>query len=121
MTGSSTFIPLLLISLLAERLVEMAKSFLKPLLKNWSAEGRSALWKGCGLLAGLILAFGTQVNFLNIIGLSGAPWLGKLLAGILAGAGTQWVHEILSNLPYDTVRHYRSRTGYLEWKKENKQ
>jgi hypothetical protein len=33
------------------------------------------------------------------------------VAGILAGAGTQWMHEILSNLLYDTVRHYRSQNG----------
>ncbi len=120
MAVSGSIVPLLMISLLAERLVEILKPIFKPFVKNWSPEKISALWKVCGLLAGLILAFGTQVNFFSIIGLPGNPWLGKFVAGILAGAGTQWVHEILSNLPYDTVRHYRSLKGASGQKKDRK-
>ncbi|MDN5375271.1 MAG: hypothetical protein PWQ39_311 [Thermacetogenium sp.] len=113
MAVSGSIVPLLMISLLAERLVEILKPILKTYVKNWSPEKFSALWEVCGLLAGLILAFGTQVNFFSIVGLAGNPWLGKFLAGILAGAGAQWMHEILSSLPYDTVRHYRSQNGRM--------
>ncbi|AFV13029.1 hypothetical protein Tph_c28640 [Thermacetogenium phaeum DSM 12270] len=71
MAASGSIVPLLMISLLAERLEEILKPIFKPFVKNRGPEKISALWKVCGSLAGLILAFGTQVNFFSIIGLPG--------------------------------------------------
>jgi hypothetical protein len=99
---------LLIVALLSERLVEIVKSLVKPFLTKWSDQRLAALWKVCGLLTGVILAFGMKVNLFQIINVSGYRFLGILLAGVFAGMGTQWVHEILSNLPYDAVRSCRT-------------
>jgi len=110
----NSVVPLLLIALFAERLVEIAKYLIRPFLGSWPAAARSTLWQALGLAAGIILAFGMHVNFLEIIGAAGAPWLGKILAGIFAGMGTQWIHELISNLPYDASRNYRAQAKFRE-------
>ncbi len=104
-----SIVPLLLIAFFAERLVEIAKYLIKPFLGSQGEPACRTLWQALGLAAGILLAFGMQVNFLDLIGVAGTPWLGKLLAGIFAGMGTQWVHEIVSNLPYDAARSFRAQ------------
>jgi fructose-specific phosphotransferase system IIC component len=101
---------LLVIALLAERLVEIGKYLITPFLKEWAGTSKRAFWQGLGLVLGIILAFQMNINFFEIIQAPGAPWLGKLLAGLFAGMGTQWVHEILSNLPSEAARNFRSQT-----------
>ncbi len=104
----STPADLVLAALLAERLVEVAKHVLQPLLGEVPEPRRHLLWKLLGLAAGIVLAFGMEIDFFAVLGCAGAPWLGRLLAGILAGMGTQWVHEVLSNLPHEAVRILRA-------------
>ncbi|HAA90618.1 MAG: Uncharacterized protein XD63_0303 [Thermoanaerobacterales bacterium 50_218] len=101
---------LLVIALLAERLVEISKYLVSPFLKDWAGTSKRVLWQGLGLIVGIILAFEMNINFFEIIQTPGAAWLGKLLAGLFAGMGTQWVHEILSNLPSEAARNFRSQT-----------
>ncbi|MDH7577137.1 MAG: hypothetical protein QHH75_04750 [Bacillota bacterium] len=110
----SSLVPLLLITFFAERLVEIAKRLIAPLLGSWPEASRHALWQALGLAAGVILAFGMHINFLNLIGVTGAPWLGKLLAGLFAGMGSQWVHEIISNLPHDAARNFRAQAKFRD-------
>lgn len=105
----SSMATLLFIALLSERLVEIAKIFIKPFTENWNKARLSAMWQFLGLFSGIVLAFGLQINFLSIVGIKEAPWLGKLLAGIFAGMGTQWVHELITNLPYEIARSHRAQ------------
>ncbi|MGB9887107.1 MAG: hypothetical protein ACPLPT_06860 [Moorellales bacterium] len=96
----SEFASLLLIALFAERLVEAVKVVLAPWLGRWPASNREAIWRLLGLGWGLVLALGLKVNLFQMMGLpEGNPVLGALLAGLFAGMGTEWVHQLLTNLP----------------------
>lgn len=110
----STPAGLVLIAFFAERLVEVVKCILQPLLRDFPEPRRHLLWKVLGLAAGVLLAFGMKVDLFCAIGRHGEPWLGRLLAGVFAGMGTQWVHELLSNLPEEAVRILRTRARSFE-------
>lgn len=101
---------MLLVALFAERVVEVLKGILLPLVAGWPEAKRTALWRVLGVAAGVVLAFGLRVNLFALVGVADAnPWLGTLLAGVFAGMGTEWVHNLLTNLPRLAVEGRRLR------------
>lgn len=101
---------MLLVALFAERIVEVLKAILLPLLVGWPEGQRTALWRVLGVAVGVVLAFGLRVNLFALVGVAEAnPWLGTLLAGLFAGMGTEWVHNLLTNLPRLAVEGRRLR------------
>ncbi|MCR4420441.1 MAG: hypothetical protein QHH27_09515 [Clostridia bacterium] len=91
---------LLVVALFAERLVEALKMVLGSMVQGWPRPYQESFWRLLGLFWGVLLAVALKVNLFVIAGLPDAnPVLGALLAGLFAGMGTEWVHQLLTNLP----------------------
>lgn len=105
---------LMTLALISERLVEASKGVLLPFLSKWPEDRKTVLWKTLGLFFGILFAAGAKVDIFSILGVTSTnPVLGIAISGIFAGMGTEWVHQLLTNLPQVTVEGRRQKIQRL--------
>jgi len=85
------FLTLLVLAVVCEAVVEWLKhvfTLSSPLITELTA-----------LMVGLILAFGSQVDLFDLIGIEFViPYVGAILAGFLIGRGSNYIHDFSDRL-----------------------
>lgn len=82
---------LVVISLIAESVWETLKM-------TWQ-EGKLSIDRVGALVVGLVLAIGTKLDILALVGIEASiPLLGIMLTGILISRGSNFIHDLISKL-----------------------
>lgn len=105
----------ILVAFLSERAVEVVKRLIKPYLANWPEDRQTSLYLIVASACGILLSFGFNINILEQYSTPFRyPAIGMVITGIFAGMGSQWIHEILINLPRSFVLKNRIEVQSLK-------
>lgn len=85
-----TMLILVLLGIIVESTVEILKSLYE--------EKKLNIDNLMSIVIGLVIAFTTNVNILDIIEVNNHPIIGLILTGILISRGSNYIHDLIDNI-----------------------